>query len=69
MAGLNYGRSYTDKKRLRKEGKTGVFLGDKSKKWVVRIKEKGKIKTIAQFKYEEKELANECYNKAMANVL
>ena len=69
MAGLDYGRNYIDNKRLRKEEETGVFLGDKSKKWVVRIKSKGRLKTIAQFRYEEKELANECYKKAMENVL
>ena len=64
MAGLDYGNSYLYSKKLRKNDQTGVFLGEISKKWLVRIKIKGRLKTIAQFKYDEKELANECYRKA-----
>lgn len=64
MAGLNRGYTYRSKKGIRTDRQTGVIYGDKSGKWIVRIKKpNGHVSTLAQF--DNKKQAEECYNKAL----
>ena len=60
MSGLIYGYNYKSNKGIRSNRKAGVFYGEKSKKWIVRIiKKNGQVSTIGQF--DNIEQANECY--------
>lgn len=69
MAGLNYGRKYTFTENITESahGEEGVFWGEKSKKWLVKVKNESKSKGIRPFvikaQFDSKEAADECYSK------
>lgn len=67
MAGLNHGKSFRRFTSEKFPEKEGVFLSEVSKKWVVRIENKGSDKrfkpfvSVAQFETEED--ANQKYKE------
>lgn len=70
--GLNRGRKYTYKFNVDESSKTeeGVSFGEKSNKWLVRVKNKTKSASVRPFiiiaQYDNKEDAEEHYKRVSA---